>query len=128
MCLVEMFSNSGFDSEFHKNNVKPKDPVEKTPANSFRKLFKNFASDTSFGGISKATLSDGHIRRFIWTLISATCYGFTIYMCYLLIKTYLEKPIKTSVDISYEKVSIVVRLGKGSSFTPDMKMFSMRLM
>mgnify|MGYP002803827811 FL=1 len=98
-----MFNNGGFDSEFHKNNVKPKDPVEKTPANSFRKLFKNFASDTSFGGISKATLSDGHIRRFIWTLISATCYGFTIYMCYLLIKTYLEKPIKTAVDISYEK-------------------------
>ena len=102
--LVEMFTNNGFDGEF-KNKVKPKDPVEKTSANSFRKLLKDFASDTSFGGVSKATLSDGHIRRFIWCLISATCYILTIYMCYLLVQTYLEKPIKTNVDISHEKVT-----------------------
>ncbi len=103
-----MFHNNGYDGESKKHNmVKSSEQIEKTPANSFRKLLTNFASDTSFGGISKATLSDGHVRRFIWFLISATCYGFTIYMCYLLIKTYLEKPIKTSVDITYEKVSLI---------------------
>ncbi|CAB3990401.1 amiloride-sensitive sodium channel subunit gamma-2-like [Paramuricea clavata] len=99
-----MFHNNGFEGDPTKSaKIMSSEPVEKTQANSFKKLLKNFASDTSFGGISKATLSDGHIRRFIWFLISATCYGFTIYMCYLLIMTYLEKPIKTSVDISYEK-------------------------
>ena len=100
-----MFNNN-YDGELKKNtdNIQQSEPLEKTPANSFRKLLKNFASDTSFGGISKATLSDGHFRRFIWFLISAVCYGFTIYMCINLIETYLDKPIKTSVDISYEKV------------------------
>ena len=103
-----MFPNNGYDGDSNKDNmVQSSEQVEKTSANSFRKLLKNFASDTSFGGISKATLSDGHIRRFIWFLISATCYSFTIYMCYLLILTYLEKPIKTSVDITYEKVSLI---------------------
>lgn len=101
-----MFTNNAYDGNLKKHAAKisASEPHEKTPANSFRKLLKNFASDTSFGGISKATLSEGHVRRFIWFLISATCYGFTIYMCLLLIQTYLEKPIKTSVDISYEKV------------------------
>ena len=102
-----MFTNHGYNDDINKNTTKipTSEPAEKTPANSFSKLLKNFASDTSFGGISKATLSEGHVRRFIWCLISATCYGFTIYMCYLLVQTYLKKPIKTSVDISYEKVN-----------------------
>ena len=97
--------NNGFGNDSKKPSKNhASEPVEKTPQNSFRKLFKQFASDTSFGGISKATLSEGHLRRFIWFLISATCYGFTIYMCLQLIETYLDRPIKTEVDIVYEKV------------------------
>ena len=98
--------NNGFDSDSKKHTKSQiSEPVEKTSANSFRKLLKDFASDTSFGGISKATLSDGIVRRLLWTIISATCYGLTIYMCYSLVKTYLDKPIKTAVDIVYEKAS-----------------------
>ncbi|XP_028411254.1 amiloride-sensitive sodium channel subunit alpha-like isoform X2 [Dendronephthya gigantea] len=101
---VEMFNN-GFEADTKKPSKKPSssEPVEKTPKNSFRKLFKEFASDTSFGGISKVSSSDSHLRRFIWLLISTTCYGFTIYMCLQLIETFLNRPIKTEVDIVYEK-------------------------
>ena len=97
--------NNGYDNDYseksttEQNDEKP----EKNSRNSFRQLLKQFASDTSFGGISKVTLSDGYIRRFLWALISATCYGFTIYMCYSLIITYFNKPISTIVDITYER-------------------------
>lgn len=98
--------NNGYDGDILKANVPQlKNYMKKDSKNSFRQLLKNFASDTSFGGISKATLSDGWLRRCLWTLISATCYGFTIYMCYSLIAAYIGKPISTAVDISYEKVS-----------------------
>lgn len=98
--------NDGYANNNSKTNIPAQltgeEPVVKNPK-GFRPLLKDFASDTSFGGISKATLSDGYIRRFVWTLISATCYGFTIYMCYGLIVNYLNIPISTTVDIVYEK-------------------------
>lgn len=75
-----------------------------SPVNSFTILLKDFASDTSFGGISKTTLSDGNIRRFCWLLISITCYTFTIKYCMDAVETYLNKPIKTSIDIKFAKV------------------------
>ncbi len=78
--------------------------AEPSPANSINGLLKEFASDTSFGGISKVTLSDGNIRRFLWLFISVSCYTFAIFYCISLVNTYLERPIKTNVDISYAKV------------------------
>lgn len=99
--------NNGCENEYSKKSTPEQsaEKPEKNSRNSFRQLLKQFASDTSFGGISKVTLSDGHFRRFVWTLISAMCYGFTIYMCYGLIVNYLDKPISTTVDIAYERVS-----------------------
>ena len=100
-------NNIGYDNDHSKKSTPEQndEKAEENSRNSFRKLLKQFASDTSFGGISKVTLSDGHIRRFLWALLSTTCYGFTIYMCYGLIVTYLNKPISTTVDIVYERVS-----------------------
>ena len=100
-------NNIGYDNDHSKKSTPEQndEKAEENSRNSFRKLLKQFASDTSFGGISKVTLSDGHIRRFLWALLSTTCYGFTIYMCYGLIVTYLDKPISTTVDIVYERVS-----------------------
>ncbi|CAB4033311.1 amiloride-sensitive sodium channel subunit gamma-2-like, partial [Paramuricea clavata] len=96
-------NNHEIDSNTPPAAGKPDDRAEKTPANSFIVLLKDFASDTSFGGISKITLSDGKIRRFLWLLISVTCYALTIMYCMSLVNNYLDKPIKTTVDISYEK-------------------------
>lgn len=96
--------------EVSENNHQPAecpgDQAEKTPANSFTVLLKDFASETSFGGISKTTLSDGNIRRLFWLLISVTCYAFTIMYCTELVKTYLNKPISTSIDVTFSKVSL----------------------
>ncbi|XP_028397299.1 amiloride-sensitive sodium channel subunit alpha-like isoform X2 [Dendronephthya gigantea] len=97
-----------FNGDIDENFNKPKEnnscqSVEENSHNDFKKLFKDFASDTSSHGIAKATLSSGHLRRFVWFLICATCYSFTIYMSSILINTYMDKPTKTKVDILYEK-------------------------
>jgi hypothetical protein len=76
------------------------------PGNSYNQLLKEFASETSFGGISKATLSHGNIRRFVWLLISVICYCFAIMYCFLMVKTFFEKPTKTTVDITHTQVNL----------------------
>ena len=95
-----------------RTNKRPPQQAEQretTPPNSFNQELKEFASGTSFGGISKVTLSDGYIRRFVWLLISGTCYGFAIMYCFALVNIFLKKPIKTTVDISYSQVILCIQ-------------------
>ena len=81
-------------------------PAEKTSNNSFKKLFSEFASDTSFGGISKVASSNGIIRRFVWAALSLVCYFFTILMSSAMVHTYIEKPTTTSIRITHVKVNL----------------------
>ncbi|XP_028411343.1 amiloride-sensitive sodium channel subunit alpha-like [Dendronephthya gigantea] len=94
---VESFDSTK-DSE---HNMTSSDSVKRKPG-KYQQLLKEFSQESSAGGINKVFSSKPLLIRLIWVLLCVVCYGAMIYLSYIAIKTYFDKPTSTYVEVSFE--------------------------
>lgn len=72
---------------------------------SLRDLLHEFAEETSAHGAIKISSAKSVFWRIFWVLVSLACLGMVIYQGILLLNTYLDKPTKSDIDVTYIRVS-----------------------
>ena len=72
-----------------------------------RELLQGFAEQTTAHGISQIASSKSFFWRLFWVLVTLGGGGMVIYQGILLFNTYMSKPIKSDIDITYRRVSSV---------------------
>lgn len=72
---------------------------------SMRILLHEFAKETTAHGIGKIDSADSVIWRILWALGVMAGTGMVIYQGILLLETYLSKPVKSDIDVTYSRVS-----------------------
>ena len=70
-----------------------------------RTLLHEFAKETTAHGIGKIDSADSVIWRIFWALAVMAGTGMVIYQGILLLGTYLSKPVKSDIDVTYSRVS-----------------------
>jgi len=73
-----------------------------------RALLQGFAEETTAHGISQIASSKSVFWRLFWVLVTLGGGGMVIYQGILLFNTYMSKPIKSDIDITYRRVGSVV--------------------
>ncbi|XP_020626896.1 degenerin mec-4-like isoform X4 [Orbicella faveolata] len=68
---------------------------------SLRDLLHEFAEETSAHGAIKISSAKSVFWRIFWVLVSLACLGMVIYQGILLLNTYLDKPTKSDIDVTY---------------------------
>lgn len=75
---------------------------------SLKALLQGFAEETTAHGISQIASSKSVFWRLFWVLVTLAGVGMVIYQEILLVNTYMSKPIKSDIDITYRRVGSVV--------------------
>ena len=75
-----------------------------TNKRSLRALLHGFAEETTAHGISQIASSKSVFWRLFWVLVTLVGMGMVIYQGILLVNTYMRKPIKSDIDITYRRV------------------------
>lgn len=75
---------------------------------SLRDLLHEFAEETSAHGAIKISSAKSIFWRVFWVLVSLVCLGMVIYQGILLFNTFLDKPTKSDIDVTYIRVSSTV--------------------
>ncbi|XP_044180481.1 degenerin deg-1-like isoform X2 [Acropora millepora] len=70
---------------------------------SMRTLLHEFAKETTAHGIGKIDSADSVIWRIFWALAVMAGTGMVIYQGILLLGTYLSKPVKSDIDVTYSR-------------------------
>ncbi|KAL9988144.1 hypothetical protein ACROYT_G002552, partial [Oculina patagonica] len=68
---------------------------------SLRALLHEFAGETSTHGALKISTAKSVFWRLFWILVTLACLGMVIYQGILLFETFLSKPTKSDIDITY---------------------------
>jgi len=68
-----------------------------------RALLQGFAEETTAHGISQIASSKSVFWRLFWVLVTLGGGGMVIYQGILLFNTYMSKPIKSDIDITYRR-------------------------
>ena len=71
-------------------------------------LLHGFAEQTTAHGISQIASSKSLFWRLFWVLVTLGGGGMVIFQGILLVNTYMSKPIKSDIDITYRRVGSVV--------------------
>ncbi|EDO34532.1 predicted protein [Nematostella vectensis] len=79
------------------------DDATKNATGGFLSLIRDFAASTTAHGIGKVFAADSMVRRALWLLGCLTVYAVMIFMCAQLLVRYLEKPVVSRVEVSYEE-------------------------
>ena len=72
-----------------------------------RELLQGFAGQTTAHGINQIASSKSLFWRLFWVLVTLGGGGMVIYQGILLFNTYMSKPIKSDIDITYRRVGSV---------------------
>lgn len=72
---------------------------------SLRALLYEFADETSAHGVGKIGKANSIFWRLFWVLVTLACMGMVIYQGILLLGTFLDKPTKSDIDVTYARVS-----------------------
>lgn len=86
------------------NSPEPAMPKNKR---SLRVLLREFAEETSAHGIGKIASAESVFWRLFWALVTLAGAGMVIYQGILLLETYMSKPVKSDIDVTYSRVSCV---------------------
>ena len=73
-----------------------------------RELLQGFAEQTTAHGISQIASSKSLFWRLFWVLVTLGGGGMVIYQGILLFNTFLDKPTKSDIDVTYIRVSSTV--------------------
>ena len=82
------------------------DHKEREPS-SFREVLSTFAASTSSHGVGNIAAASSLPRRVVWFVITVGLYVMLIWMCVSLVMRYLEKPVVSRMEMSFEEVSNV---------------------
>lgn len=72
---------------------------------SLRDILHEFAEETSAHGAIKISSAKSIFWRLFWVMVSLACLGMVIYQGILLLNTFLDKPTKSDIDVTYIRVS-----------------------
>lgn len=72
---------------------------------SLRELLHEFAEETSAHGAIKISYAKSIFWRLFWILVTLACLGMVIYQGILLLNTFMDKPTKSDIDVTYIRVS-----------------------
>ena len=72
---------------------------------SLRALLREFAKETSAHGIAKIQSAESLLWRLLWALGVMAGTGMVIYQGILLLETFMNKPVKSDIDVTYSRVS-----------------------
>ena len=72
---------------------------------SLRALLREFAEETSAHGIAKIQSAESLFWRLLWALGVMVGSGMVIYQGILLLGTFMNKPVKSDIDVTYSRVS-----------------------
>lgn len=75
---------------------------------SLRDILHEFAEETSAHGAIKISSAKSIFWRLFWILVSLACLGMVIYQGILLFNSFLDKPTKSDIDVTYIRVSSTV--------------------
>lgn len=70
---------------------------------SLRALLYEFADETSAHGVGKIGKANSIFWRLFWVLVTLACMGMVIYQGILLLGTFLDKPTKSDIDVTYAR-------------------------
>ena len=76
---------------------------EKEPS-SFKKLFSSFAASTTAHGVSNIAAASSLPRRVVWSVLTIGMYVMLLVMCFSLIMRYMDKPVVSRMEMSFEEV------------------------
>ena len=79
------------------------DHEEKEPS-SFKKLFSSFAASTTAHGVSNIAAASSLPRRVVWSVVAIGMYVMLLVMCVRLVMRYLDKPVVSRMEMSFEEV------------------------
>lgn len=95
------------DAQIRSPQTSPEPKMVKNKR-SFRALLHEFAEETSAHGVGKIASAESAFWRLFWTLVTLAGAGMVIYQGILLFNTYLDKPVKSDIDVTYSRVSCAV--------------------
>ncbi|XP_068692090.1 acid-sensing ion channel 1C-like [Montipora foliosa] len=70
---------------------------------SFREVLSTFADSTSAHGVGNIAAASSLPRRLVWFVITVGLYVMLIWMCISLVMRYLEKPVVSRMEMSFEE-------------------------
>lgn len=76
------------------------------PRPSMRAVLKEFSENTTAHGISQIHIANNWFWRVVWVLAVGAGAAMVIWQSSELCKTFLNKPTKTTIDVSYSQVSL----------------------
>ena len=67
----------------------------------------HYAATTTAHGVGRiADAKSSLVRRLIWSLVSVGLYATVFWMCIALVVLYMEKPVVSRTEMSFEEVRI----------------------
>ena len=86
--------------KLHEN---PEDPEEKRQV-SFKKLLSSFAANTTAHGVGRIAAASNLPKRVLWCVVSVGLYTAMFWMCTELVLLYVDKPVVSRMETSFEEV------------------------
>jgi len=90
------------DAEIKSRGNSPEPAMPKNKR-SLRVLLREFAEETSAHGIGKIASAESVFWRLFWALVTLAGTGMVIYQGILLLETYMSKPVKSDIDVTYSR-------------------------
>ena len=87
-------------NEVHENQGDPKEERQV----SFRKLLSNYAATTTAHGVGRIAAASNLPKRVLWCLVSVGLYAAMFWMCTELVLMYVDKPVVSRMEMSFEEV------------------------
>lgn len=88
-------------TELHENSGDPKDETQV----SFKKLLSSFAATTTAHGVGRIAAASNLPKRILWCIVSVGLYTTMFWMCTELVLLYVDKPVVSRMETSFEEVS-----------------------
>lgn len=88
-----------------KSNAATPEPAMAKNKQSLKALLRAFAEDTSAHGVGKIASAESIFWSLLWTLGVMVGTGMVIYQGITLLETYVSRPVKSDIDVTYIRVS-----------------------
>lgn len=96
----KVFQNQ-LSTELHQQSTE--DDGEERPS-SFKKLLSTFAASTSAHGVGNIAAAPSLPRRVLWLAVTVGLYSVLLVMCVALVIRYVDKPVVSRLEMSFEEV------------------------
>lgn len=74
---------------------------------SFKNLVSSFAASTTAHGLGNIAAASSFRRRMVWFVVTVGLYIVLFWMCAELVMRYMDKPVVSRMEMSFEEVKII---------------------